>query len=126
MARPRSISSSAMPLSSGALGRRPARPQIPARAIAIDTSLAGGRTTGIGLYTLRLAAELAGGPLAQRLWFVGGRDEALPENVAHSPPRLRSRSLWMLAEAPRLLAKHGALLFHGLSNFPLPLQRPGG
>jgi glycosyltransferase involved in cell wall biosynthesis len=30
----------------------------------------------------------------------------------------------MLAEAPKLLASHRARLFHGLSNFPLPLQRP--
>ena len=126
MARPRSISSSALPLSSRAVGKGPARPEIPERALAIDTSLAGERTTGIGLYTLRLAAEFARGPLAQRLWFLGGRDEALPAGIAHSPARLRSRSLWMLSEAPRLLASHGAQLFHGLSNFPLPLQRPGG
>ncbi len=125
MARPRSISSSALPLSSGATRLRAGRPPIPGGAIAIDTSLAGERTTGIGLYTLRLAAELSQGPFARELWFLGGRDEALPAGVAHSPPRIRSRSLWMLAEAPRLLAAHEARLFHGLSNFPLPLQRPG-
>jgi alpha-1,3-rhamnosyl/mannosyltransferase len=117
MAEPRSISSSDWSLS-----RRPA---IPSGALALDTSLAGARTTGIGLYTSRLAAALAEGPLAGRLWFVGGREEALPASVAHSPARVRFRSLWMAAEAPRLLARHHARLFHGLSNFPLPLQRPG-
>jgi glycosyltransferase involved in cell wall biosynthesis len=31
----------------------------------------------------------------------------------------------MLGEVPKLLLRHEARLFHGLSNFPLPLQRPG-
>jgi glycosyltransferase involved in cell wall biosynthesis len=31
----------------------------------------------------------------------------------------------MLGEVPRLLAAHRPKLFHGLSNFPLPLQQPG-
>lgn len=98
---------------------------VPPAALALDTSLAGRRTTGIALYSQRLAHELAAGPEGRRLWMLGGLREALPA-AAHSAPRLRSRTSWMLAEVPVLLGRHRPRLFHGLCNFALPLWRPRG
>ncbi|MHB8420495.1 MAG: glycosyltransferase family 4 protein [Myxococcales bacterium] len=100
-------------------------PRIPPSALALDASLAGGRTTGIGLYSVRLVRELAAGPCRDRLWLLGGSLSALPTGIPHSPARLRSRTPWMLAEVPALLGRHRARLFHGLCNFALPLFRPG-
>ncbi|HUB09913.1 MAG TPA: glycosyltransferase family 1 protein [Myxococcales bacterium] len=96
---------------------------VPAAAFALDTSLAGGRTTGIALYATRLARELASGPCQGRLWMLGGAAEALPA-APHSASRLRSKTAWMLAEVPALLRRHRPRLFHGVCNFALPLWRP--
>ena len=97
----------------------------PLGAIALDSSLAGAQTTGIGLYVSQLARALALGPLRERLWLLGGQRRALPAGVAHTEARTRSRSLWMVGEVPGLLASRDAALFHGVQNFALPLRRPG-
>ncbi len=99
---------------------------LPPAAVALDTSLAGARTTGIGLYTVRLAAGLAETDLRGRLWFLGGDGAALPPGMPHAPARTRSRTLWMAGEVPGLLEARGARLFHGLCNFALPLRKPRG
>jgi glycosyltransferase involved in cell wall biosynthesis len=94
-------------------------------AIALDTSLLGGKTTGIGLYTENLVAELARGDLRERLIALGGRASRLPAGLVHLPARSASRSAWMVGEVPEILASRRAALFHGMANFLLPLRRPG-
>jgi glycosyltransferase involved in cell wall biosynthesis len=93
--------------------------------IALDTSLIGGKTTGIGLYTENLVAALARGSLRDRLIALGGRVSRLPPGVLHLPARSRSRSGWMIGEVPEILASRRVAVFHGMANFLLPLRRPG-
>ncbi len=99
--------------------------RISPNALAIDTALAGGRTTGIGLYTTQLAHALAA-VAGERLWLIGGDEGALPPGIAHTATRLHSRTASMLVEVPWLLARHRPALFHGTSNFALPLARTRG
>ncbi|MHB1845239.1 MAG: glycosyltransferase family 4 protein [Deltaproteobacteria bacterium] len=96
----------------------------PLGRVAFDSSLAGEKTTGIGLYTVELARALASGPARDALWFLGGRASALPRAVPHTPASVGSRSLWVIGEVPGLLETLGATVFHGVCNFVLPLVRP--
>jgi glycosyltransferase involved in cell wall biosynthesis len=93
--------------------------------IALDTSLVGGRTTGIGLYTENLVSALARRGLGDRLIAVGGRSSRLPAGLLHLPARSGSRSAWMIGEVPEILLNRRVALFHGMANFLLPLRRPG-
>ncbi len=109
-------------MSSAAASRRASRPG----RLALDTSLAGARTSGIGLYTVELARALASGPAREALWLIGGERRALPGGVDHAPRSVASRTLWMVGEVPSLLASGRPALFHGVCNFALPLVKPRG
>jgi len=93
--------------------------------IALDTSLVGGRTTGIGLYTENLVTALARRSLADRLIAMGGRVSRLPSGILHLPATSNSRSAWMIGEVPEILINRRVAIFHGMANFLLPLRRPG-
>ena len=74
--------------------------------------------TGIGLYTRALAAALEQeGVTVVR---VGAR------RSGELPRKVGSRSLYILGEAPKVLAHEPSPLFHALSNFNLPLVRVPG
>jgi glycosyltransferase involved in cell wall biosynthesis len=75
-------------------------------------------TTGIGLYTRQVARALA--DLGVKVLRLGARTSG------EYPRRLRSRSLYTLAELPRVLAKLQPPVFHAVANFDLPLQRLRG
>jgi glycosyltransferase involved in cell wall biosynthesis len=109
----------------GISSRRSTPSGVPERAIALDASLLGGRTTGIGLYTEKLIAALARGGLRDRLLALGGRSSRLPRGLHHVPARSGSRSAWMIGEVPQLLSSQGVAVFHGMANFLMPLRRPG-
>ena len=86
--------------------------------IALDATLWDEPTTGIGLYTRCLyEALLRRGIELHRL---GAR------RSGELPRRLASRTAYLLAELPSALARSPARLFHGLSNFNLPLTRVPG
>jgi glycosyltransferase involved in cell wall biosynthesis len=98
---------------------------VPQGTIALDTSLVGGKTTGIGLYTENLVAALARRGLGDRLIALGGRVSRLPSGLLHLPARSDSRSAWMIGEVPEILSTRQISVFHGMANFLLPLRRPG-
>ena len=75
-------------------------------------------TTGIGLYTRQVARAL--GELGVAVLLLGARTSG------EYPRRLRSRTLYALAELPRTLAKLRPAVFHAVGNFDLPLQRLSG
>src|SRR5450432_507245 len=75
-------------------------------------------TTGIGLYTRQVARAL--GELGVPVLRLGARTSG------EYPRRLRSRTLYALAELPRVLAKLQPPVFHAVGNFDLPLQQLRG
>ncbi len=84
----------------------------PKGPVALDGSLRGS-PSGIGLYSDRLVQGLAAGPFGPRL-------------LPLSPPPGRSRTLWLVGEVAQALEASGAVLFHGVANFDLPLSKPRG
>jgi glycosyltransferase involved in cell wall biosynthesis len=86
--------------------------------VALDAMLWDEPTTGIGLYTRQVAQAL--GELGVSVLRVGARTSG------EYPRRLRSRTLYALAELPRTLAKLRPSVFHAVGNFDLPLQRLSG
>ena len=86
--------------------------------VALDAMLWDEPTTGIGLYTRQVAKAL--GELGVSVLRVGARTSG------EYPRRLRSRTLYALAELPRTLAKLRPAVFHAVANFDLPLQRLSG
>jgi glycosyltransferase involved in cell wall biosynthesis len=93
---------------------------------AIDTSLARGQVSGIGVYSRELSRALAAGKWRDRLAFLGGERRALPPDVVWRRPLTSSRTLWTIGQVPRDLRAVGAGLYHALANFNLPLSRPRG
>jgi glycosyltransferase involved in cell wall biosynthesis len=86
--------------------------------IALDATLWDEPTTGIGLYGRSVAGALAErGITVLRL---GARQ------TGEFPRRLRSRTLYTLAELPRVLPRTGAAIFHAVANVDLPLVRLPG
>jgi glycosyltransferase involved in cell wall biosynthesis len=86
--------------------------------VALDAVLWDEPTTGIGLYTRQVARAL--GELGVSVLRLGARTSG------EYPRRLRSRTLYTLAELPRTLAKLRPPVFHAVGNFDLPLQRLKG
>jgi glycosyltransferase involved in cell wall biosynthesis len=86
--------------------------------VALDAVLWDEPTTGIGLYTRQVARTL--GELGILVLRLGARTSG------EYPRRLRSRTLYTLAELPRTLAKLRPSVFHAVGNFNLPLQRLRG
>lgn len=87
-------------------------------SIALDASLWDEPTTGIGLYTRKLAQALEAEGV-----------EVLRVGAASSgehPRGNRSKTLFTLGELPRVLADVDAPLFHAVCNFNLPLTRVPG
>jgi glycosyltransferase involved in cell wall biosynthesis len=86
--------------------------------VALDAMLWDEPTTGIGLYTRAVAAALAGRgvPVVR----VGARTSG------EHPRRIRSRTLYALAELPLKLAELRPAVFHAVGNFDLPLRRIPG
>jgi glycosyltransferase involved in cell wall biosynthesis len=89
-----------------------------APTVALDAMLWDEPTTGIGLYTRQVAGAL--GELGIPVVRLGARTSG------EYPRQLRSRSLYVLAELPRALAKLRPSVFHAVGNFNLPLQRLPG
>jgi glycosyltransferase involved in cell wall biosynthesis len=86
--------------------------------VALDAMLWDEPTTGIGLYTRQVARTL--GELGVSVLRLGARTSG------EFPRRLRSRTLYTLAELPRTLAKLRPPIFHAVGNFDLPLQKLRG
>jgi glycosyltransferase involved in cell wall biosynthesis len=86
--------------------------------VALDAILWDEPTTGIGLYTRQVARALE--ELGVSVIRVGARASG------EYPRRVRSRTLYALAELPRTLAKLRPPVFHAVGNFDLPLQRLSG
>jgi glycosyltransferase involved in cell wall biosynthesis len=86
--------------------------------VALDAMLWDEPTTGIGLYTRQVAGALEA--LGVRVLRLGARASG------EFPRRLRSRSLYALAELPLALAKLRPPVFHAVGNFDLPLRRLRG
>jgi glycosyltransferase involved in cell wall biosynthesis len=86
--------------------------------VALDSVLWDEPTTGIGLYTRQVARSL--GELGVDVLRLGARVSG------EYPRRLRSRTLYTLAELPRTLARLRPAVFHAVGNFDLPLQRLRG
>jgi len=86
--------------------------------VALDAMLWDEPTTGIGLYTRAVAGALAerGVPVIR----VGARASG------EHPRRIRSRTLYALAELPLKLAELRPAVFHAVGNFDLPLRRIPG
>jgi glycosyltransferase involved in cell wall biosynthesis len=86
--------------------------------IALDATLWDEPTTGIGLYARCLYQGLIRrGVEVERL---GAR------HSGEAPRRLAGRSAYVLGELPAALGRSRAPLFHGVSNFNLPLTRVAG
>jgi glycosyltransferase involved in cell wall biosynthesis len=86
--------------------------------IALDATLWDEPTTGIGLYTRCLYdALLRRGVELHRL---GAR------HSGEAPRRLASRTAYLLGELPSALEASPSRVFHGVSNFNLPLARVPG
>jgi glycosyltransferase involved in cell wall biosynthesis len=103
------------------LGARVAR-----RRWAVDTSLARGPVSGIGLYARQLARALWASPQGQRLLLLGGDARSLPKGAPWRRAETASRTLWTLGQVSDDLKAGRAGLFHALANFNLPLQRVRG
>jgi glycosyltransferase involved in cell wall biosynthesis len=86
--------------------------------VALDATLWDEPTTGIARYARELAGAL--GRRGVRVLRVGAR------RSGELPRTLRSRTLYTLAELPRVLARSGASLFHAVGNVDLPLLRIPG
>jgi glycosyltransferase involved in cell wall biosynthesis len=87
-------------------------------AIAIDATLWDERTTGIGLYAKHLVRAMeAQGVQVRR---VGARSSG------ENPRGAMGRTRFFLAELPGVLERCPEPLFHGVSNFNLPLMRVPG
>ncbi len=86
--------------------------------VALDAMLWDESTTGIGLYARQVARAL--GELGIPVVRLGARSSG------EYPRQFRSRSLYLLAELPRVLAKLRPSIFHAVGNFNLPLQRLTG
>jgi glycosyltransferase involved in cell wall biosynthesis len=86
--------------------------------VALDATLWDEPTTGIGLYTRQVARAL--GELGVPVLRLGARTSG------EYPRRLRSRTLYALAELPRTLARLRPAVFHAVGNFDLPLQQLKG
>ncbi len=86
--------------------------------IALDATLWDEPTTGIGLYTRCLYEALL--RRGVELLRLGAR------RTGELPRRLPGRTAYLLGELPSALARSPARLFHGLSNFNLPLARVPG
>ncbi len=82
---------------------------------ALDATLWDEPTTGIALYTRELHRALTQQGLDVQRWGAARSGEL--------PRRRRNRTLWTLAELPKLLNERRPSLFHAVSNFNLPLQR---
>jgi glycosyltransferase involved in cell wall biosynthesis len=86
--------------------------------IALDATLWDEPTTGIGLYTRCLYDALL--RRGANLHRFGAR------TTGEAPRRLSSRTAYLLAELPAALGLSRARLFHGVSNFNLPLTKIPG
>ncbi len=86
--------------------------------IALDATLWDEPTTGIGLYTRCLYDALL--RRGVELLRLGAR------RSGEVPRRLASRTVYLLGELPSALERSQARVFHGLSNFNLPLTRVPG
>jgi glycosyltransferase involved in cell wall biosynthesis len=86
--------------------------------VALDAMLWDEPTTGIGLYTRQVARAL--GKIGVPVIRLGARSSG------EHPRRLRSRTLYTLAELPRMLAELRPSVFHAVGNFNLPLRRLAG
>jgi len=86
--------------------------------VALDATLWDEPTTGIGLYTREVARAL--GEQGVTVIRVGARSSG------EHPRRIRSRTLYALAELPLLLRELGPPVFHAVGNFDLPLRRLPG
>jgi glycosyltransferase involved in cell wall biosynthesis len=93
-------------------------PPMTLQTVALDALLWDENTTGIGLYTRQVARALS--ELGVTVLRLGARTSG------EYPRRLRSRTLYTLAELPRTLAKLRPPVFHAVGNFNLPLQRLRG
>jgi len=86
--------------------------------VALDATLWDEPTTGIARYGREVAGALE--RLGVRVLRVGAR------RSGELPRRVRSRTLYTLAELPGVLPRSGASLFHAIANVDLPLQRIPG
>ncbi|MGO8971214.1 MAG: glycosyltransferase family 4 protein [Myxococcaceae bacterium] len=86
--------------------------------VALDAMLWDEPTTGIGLYTRQVAKAL--GQLGIPVLRLGA------QSSGEYPRKLRSRSLYVLAELPQVLASLRPSVFHAVGNFDLPLRRLAG
>ena len=94
------------------------RPDAAPLSIALDASLWDEPTTGIGLYTRRLAAALE--KQGVRVRRMGAR------HSGENPRGESSRTVYFLGKLSEILAGIEEPLFHGLCNFNLPPVRVPG
>jgi len=94
------------------------RPDAAPLSIALDASLWDEPTTGIGLYTRRLAAALE--KQGVRIRRMGARQSG------ENPRGDSSRTVYFLGKLSEILAGIEEPLFHGLCNFNLPPVRVPG
>lgn len=85
--------------------------------VALDATLWDEPTTGIGLYTRKLAAALQSQGVNVELW--GARH-------SHRSRSHPSRTRFLFDELPRWLEAERPDVFHAVSNFNLPLLKPKG
>lgn len=86
--------------------------------VAFDATLWDEPITGIGLYTRELYRALRSEGVEVQRWGARRSGEA--------PRGRRGRTAWTLGTLPRWLEERRPALYHGLSNFNLPLQRTPG
>jgi glycosyltransferase involved in cell wall biosynthesis len=87
-------------------------------SVALDATLWDEPTTGISLYGRAVAGALTERGIS--VLRVGAR------RSGEFPRRLRSRTLYTLAELPRVLPRTRADIFHAIANVDLPLVRVPG
>jgi glycosyltransferase involved in cell wall biosynthesis len=86
--------------------------------VALDATLWDEPMTGIGRYGHAVAGALE--RRGVRVVRVGAR------RSGELPRRMRSRTLYTLAELPGILPRSGASVFHAIANVDLPLMRVPG